>query len=51
MALTATSDLQQPFSDGYYSGEKYIKAIEAGFENAISVIDALKPYSKNGEEQ
>lgn len=33
--------------DGYYDGETDIKAIEAGFDNAISVIDALKPYSKN----
>jgi hypothetical protein len=33
---------------GYYEGEKGIKVIEAGFDYAISIIDALKPYSKNG---
>jgi hypothetical protein len=33
---------------GYYEGEKGVKVIEAGFEYAISIIDALKPYSKNG---
>jgi hypothetical protein len=36
--------------DGYYEGEKNIKGIEAGFESAISIINALKPYSKNGNE-
>jgi len=35
---------------GYYDGEKSIKGIEAGFDSAISIIDALKPYSKNGNE-
>jgi hypothetical protein len=34
--------------EGYYEGQTYIKSIEAGFENALSVIAALKPYSKNG---
>ena len=34
--------------DGYYDGETDIKAIEAGFDNAISIIEAIKPYSKNG---
>ena len=33
---------------GYYEGITEIKAIEAGFENAQLVIEALKPYSKNG---
>ena len=32
---------------GYYEGVTEIKAIEAGFENAILLINALKPYSKN----
>ena len=36
--------------DGYYEGETNIKAIDEGFENAILVIAALKPYSNNGEE-
>jgi hypothetical protein len=35
--------------EGYYRGENSIKIIEDGFEHAISVINALKPYSKNGE--
>ncbi len=34
--------------DGYYDGITEIKAIEAGFENAVLIINALKPYSKNG---
>jgi hypothetical protein len=34
---------------GYYEGMTSIKAIEDGFENAILVINALKPYSKNGD--
>jgi hypothetical protein len=33
--------------DGYYEGEKSVKGIEAGFYSAISVIETLKPYSKN----
>ena len=33
---------------GYYEGEKGIKVIEAGFDYGISIISALKPYSKNG---
>jgi hypothetical protein len=33
--------------EGYYEGERYIKTIEAGFENAISVIEAIKPFSVN----
>jgi len=32
---------------GYYEGITDVKAIEAGFDNAISIILALKPYSKN----
>jgi hypothetical protein len=34
--------------EGYYEGVTNIKAIEAGFDDAISIIAALKPYSKNG---
>jgi len=34
--------------EGYYQVVTDIKAIEAGFENAVSIISALKPYSKNG---
>lgn len=34
--------------DGYYGGIKGVKSIEMGFDYAISVIEALKPYSKNG---
>lgn len=33
---------------GYYDGEKSTKVIEDGFDSAISIISALKPYSKNG---
>jgi hypothetical protein len=35
---------------GYYDGEKKVKVIEEGFDSAISIIDALKPYSNNGAE-
>jgi len=35
---------------GYYEGVTEIRAIEAGFENAVLVIEALKPYSNNGAE-
>jgi hypothetical protein len=35
---------------GYYEGITEIKTIEAGFENAILVIDAIKKYSNNGNE-
>ncbi len=31
--------------DGHYGGERNIKVIEAGFDSAISIIEALKPYS------
>ncbi|TAL69714.1 MAG: hypothetical protein EPN82_03600 [Bacteroidetes bacterium] len=34
--------------DGYYSGYKKIAVIEQGFDDAISIISALKPFSKNG---
>ncbi len=34
--------------DGYYTGITNIKVIEGGFDDAISIISALKPYSKNG---
>jgi hypothetical protein len=35
--------------EGYYKGVTDIKAIEAGFDNAISIIATLKPYSNDGE--
>jgi hypothetical protein len=34
--------------DGYYGGINDIKAIEAGFENAISIIESIKPFYTNG---
>ena len=34
--------------EGYYGGLKSVKVIEGGFDNAISIIEALKPYSTNG---
>lgn len=34
--------------EGYYSGEKKINVIKEGFDSAVSIINALKPYSKNG---
>ena len=34
---------------GYYEGITDIKTIESGFDNAIIIINALKPYSKNGD--
>jgi hypothetical protein len=34
--------------DGYYGGISSISTIESGFENATSIIAALKPYSNNG---
>jgi hypothetical protein len=36
--------------DGYYDGVSDINVIEAGFDNAISIISTLKPYSNNGTE-
>jgi hypothetical protein len=36
--------------EGYYEGVTNIKAIEGGFDDAISIIAALKPYSNNGAE-
>jgi hypothetical protein len=36
--------------DGYYSGYKKIEVIKSGFDDVISVITALKPYSKNWSE-
>jgi hypothetical protein len=36
--------------DGYYGGTTNIKAIEGGFDDAISIIARLKPFSKNGVE-
>ena len=35
---------------GYYEGETGIKIIEDGFDYAILIINALKPYSKNGQQ-
>lgn len=35
--------------EGYYEGETKINTIESGFDSAISVINTLKPFSKNGE--
>lgn len=35
---------------GYYDGGRKIQAIEAGFDDAESIIAVLKPYSNNGEE-
>jgi hypothetical protein len=35
--------------DGYYGGITNIKTIESGFEDALSIINALKPYSGNGK--
>jgi hypothetical protein len=34
--------------DGYYGGITSIKTIESGFDDAISIISSLKPYSNNG---
>ncbi len=34
--------------NGYYEGETNIKSIEAGFDNAIDLIDSIKKYCKNG---
>jgi hypothetical protein len=34
---------------GYYDGGDKVETIETGFNDAITIIDALKPYSKNGE--
>ena len=36
--------------DGYYGGITGIKTVESGFDYAISLIEALKPYSNNGAE-
>lgn len=35
--------------EGYYGGIKNIKIIDDGFEIATLVINALKPFSKNGQ--
>lgn len=35
---------------GYYDGETNIKVIEAGLDSALSIMEALKPFSKNGSE-
>ncbi len=34
--------------EGYYEGETKIDSIGSGLDSAITVIDSLKPYSKNG---
>ena len=36
---------------GYYDGGSRVDSIEIGFDDAISIIDALKPYSGNGIEE
>jgi hypothetical protein len=33
--------------EGYYSGEKKIDIIRSGFDSAVNIINALKPFSKN----
>jgi hypothetical protein len=33
--------------DGYYSGHKKIDVIKSGFDDALSIIATLKPYSQN----
>jgi hypothetical protein len=35
--------------EGYYEGETKIQSIESGFDSAVTIIDALKPFSKNGQ--
>lgn len=35
---------------GYYDGGRSITSIRDGFDDATTIIDALKPYSKNGVE-
>ena len=35
--------------DGYYGNQNKIKVIDEGFESAISIINALKPYSGKGK--
>jgi hypothetical protein len=37
--------------DGYYSGVKKIDIIDSGFDDAVSIISALKPLSKNGSKR
>ncbi len=34
--------------EGYYEGQTKIGAIEEGFDSAISIIDSIKQYCKNG---
>lgn len=36
---------------GYYDGGDKIVTIESGFDDAISIISALKPYSGNGKKE
>jgi len=36
--------------EGYYGGIKGVKTIESAFDDEISIIDTLKPYSNNGLE-
>jgi len=33
---------------GYYDGGKSVPVIKVGFDDAISIIEAIKPYSGNG---
>ena len=35
---------------GYYEGGRKASTIETGFDDAVSIITALKPYSQNGHE-
>ena len=37
--------------EGYYEGQTKIGAIEEGFDSAISIIDSIKKYFKNGSEK
>ena len=37
--------------NGYYEGETKISAIDSGFDCAISLIDSIKKYFKNGSEK
>ena len=36
--------------EGYYEGERKMDVIKSGFDSAVFIISALKPYSKNGDE-
>jgi len=34
---------------GYYDGGNKIASISTGFDDAVTIINALKPYSRNGK--